>query len=127
MPVRFVSMLCSIIVLGMAGCAGPYIVSHYGGTANKVITTTCRGQYKVSETDGKLLVSPYAATELYHSACAEPQPGSTGVAYEYAAVQFLKESNRSQCRITGGERLELLHSEFSFTCPAAPPAATSKK
>jgi hypothetical protein len=115
--------------MALSGCAGGYILSHYGTTASKVVKTSCRGEYRVSEKDGKLLVSAFAVSEAYHSACESPPPGRTGIPYEYAAVQFLQESNRPLCVITAGERLELLHSEFAFTCPTAPapPAVASKK
>jgi hypothetical protein len=106
----------------LSGCAGVYITSTYATATNKVVRTSCRGEYKVSEKDSKLLVSAYALSEVVHSACAEPQASATGVAFEYAAVQYLAETNRPQCRITAGTRLETLHSEFTFVCPPAPAA-----
>jgi hypothetical protein len=106
----------------LSGCAGVYITSTYATATNKVVRTSCRGEYKVSEKDSKLLVSAYALSEMVHSACAEPEASTTGVPFEYAAVQYLAETNRSQCRITTGERLEALHSEFTFVCPPAPAA-----
>ena len=70
MTSRSVSILLSVIVPAtLSGCAGGYILSHYGTAANKVVKTSCGGDYRVSEKDGKLLVSAYAATELYHSIC----------------------------------------------------------
>jgi hypothetical protein len=115
--------------MALVGCAGGHILSQYGTAASKVIKTSCRGEYRVSEKDGKLLVSAYAVSEAYHSACESPPPGRTGIPYEFVAVQFLQESNRPRCVITAGERLELLHSEFAFICPPTrpSPATTPKK
>jgi hypothetical protein len=110
------------IPVALPGCAGVYITSTYATATNKIVRTPCGGDYKVSERDSKLLVSAYALSEMVHAACAEPQAGATGVPYEHAAALYLAESNRPQCRITSGERLEALHSEFSFICPAAPAA-----
>ena len=128
MTMRSLSVFLSVVVsAALSGCAGGYILSHYATATNKVVKTSCGGDYRVSEKDGKLLVSAYAASELYHSICDAPPRSRTGVAYEFAAKQYLDESNRSQCVITAGERLELLHSEFAFTCPAAPPTPSSAK
>src|SRR3954454_22504035 len=120
MTLRSVSVLLSVVIsAALSGCAGGYILSQYATAANKVVKTSCGGDYRVSGKDGKLLVSAYAATELYHSICDSPPRSRTGIAYEFAAKQYLDESNRSECAITAGQRLELLHSEFAFTCPAS--------
>ena len=77
MTLRSVSILLSVILPAtLSSCAGGYILSHYGTAANKIVKTSCGGDYRVSEKDGKLLVSAYAATELYHSVCdsAPSQP-----------------------------------------------------
>jgi hypothetical protein len=120
--------VCLFVVLPvtLSGCAGGYILSQYATAGNKVVKTSCRGEYRVSEKDGKLLVSTYAASELYHSACGSSPPGRTGIPYEFAAAQYLQESNRPLCKITSGQQLELLHSEFAFSCPPAPEPAKKK-
>jgi hypothetical protein len=127
MTMRSIAVLFSVLPVALSGCAGGYIMSQYGTAASKVVKTSCGGEYRVSEKGGKLLVSAFAVSEAYHSACESPPPGRTGIPYEFAAVQFFQESKRPLCVITAGERLELLHSEFAFTCPPAPPAAASKK
>ncbi|HEY8381967.1 MAG TPA: hypothetical protein VIL09_07455 [Microvirga sp.] len=111
----------------LAACAGPYILYEYSSAGSKVVETRCGGKYRVTERSGRLLVSAYAASELYHGVCATTEPGATGLRYEHVATQYLAEANRAQCRITAGDELEPLHSEFTFECPAppvAPPAQT---
>jgi hypothetical protein len=116
----FLRLLGLSTPLLLPACAGPYILYEYGTAGSKVVETRCGGKYRVTERSGRLLVSAYAVSEVYHGVCATTQPSVTGLRYEHVATQYLTEANRAQCRIAAGEELEPLHSEFTFECPAAP-------
>jgi hypothetical protein len=120
--------LTGLIGLAACGCSAGHMVQHYASAAPANVETPCGGGYHVYDRKaGTMLVSPYPGSSIYRAACGTAQ--GTGVAtgaiaFQEAAEQYLVDSNRGHCRITGGSEIGPLHSEFAYAC-APPPAETS--
>src|SRR5215213_11996982 len=116
--------LLPLLVVGMAlsGCSAVHIMGEYGGTLGHEVRLSCRRTYRVHEKADKLLVVAFSASEAAGAACHAlqigPKPEQTehSVRYWETAEAYLVRKTNQRCIISGGQELELLHSEFTFAC-----------
>jgi len=115
--------------LGLAACttSSEGSLAHYVGTPGVNVETRCGGGYQVFRygAEERVLVAAYAVSQARKSVCEQYRPGPpvanvTGLAHEEAVREyFTKVPQLKNCRITGGTGITPLHTEFTFSCPAA--------
>ena len=119
-------VLASAAVAGLtAACSASYMLTEYSDVAGTKVTVRCGQRYTVFRRpdDDKLLVLAYPIAELVH--CDEDTRGRTGVRYEEAVIAYLEPT--PECTIAGGREIDLLHSEFTLSCPKPVPPGGKPK
>ncbi len=117
-----------VLTLNVAACTSTSqgSLAHYWGVPSVNVATRCGGGYRVFryKDEPRILVSAYAISNVYKSACERNGPvaqGVTGVSHEEAASAYIGETpSLKGCRVTGGTSITPLHSELTLDCPAAP-------
>jgi hypothetical protein len=111
-----------IIATSLPGCSALHIMGEHGGLSGHEVRLSCRRTYRVYEKADKLLVEAFSANENAGAACLalqtddEPGQAEPSVRYWDAAAAYLADKKNQRCTISGGQELELLHSEFTFAC-----------
>jgi hypothetical protein len=126
MPSRLRPVLAVLLATGLAGCAFDgfvYTVDRYTTAKPVNVRLACRDTYEVWDRPdlGAFLVITNPVNEIL--VCGDGGLPSLAERQRQVAAIFLAEaSRRPLCRLTGDAEITERHREFTYRCPAAPPA-----